>query len=88
MPKETVTLIIEGTESTLPVEELTIERIIAEAHAVGYTEFSVFCGEKEITKPDELKVIAGARYFITPPEADFDMSDIEYETIEEEENGA
>ena len=66
MPKETVTLIIEGTESTLPAEELTIERIIAEAHAVGFEEFSVFCGEKEITKPDELKVIAGARCAFQP----------------------
>lgn len=86
--KDTVTLIIKGTESTLPAEELTIERIVAEARAVGYAEFSVFCGEKEITEPGKLKVIAGAHYFITPPEADLDMSDIDYEIIEEEENGA
>ncbi|MDG1437975.1 MAG: hypothetical protein P8P98_03295 [Emcibacteraceae bacterium] len=86
--KETVRLTIEGTESTIPAEELTIERIIAEAHAVGYQEFSVFCEEKEITKPDDLKIIPGANYLITPPESEFDMEALGIEVIEDDDNGA
>jgi hypothetical protein len=76
MTNNTVTLIIEGTESSLPIEDLNIERIIAEAHAVGYQEFSVFCNDKEIKGPDDLKVIAGAIYYITPPESEFDINEI------------
>lgn len=74
-----VTLIIKGTESIIPVEELTIERIIAEAHSVGFEEFSVFCNDKEIEKPDQFKVIAGAVYIIAAPEEDFDFDIIEEE---------
>ena len=85
---DTVTITIEGTESTIPLSELTIERIVAEARAFGYQEFSVFCGDKEIEGPDDLQVIAGANYLITPPESDFNMQDLGIEVIEEDDNGA
>lgn len=81
---DTVTLIIAGTESTIPTEELTIERIIAEAHSLGYEEFSVFCNDKEIEKPDDFKVIPGATYIIASPEDAIDPADIQYEEVEEE----
>ncbi|MBT5766021.1 MAG: hypothetical protein P8H57_05060 [Emcibacteraceae bacterium] len=80
---DTVNIIIEGTTSTIPAEELTIERIIAEARSVGYQEFSVFCNEKEIKGPDDLKIIPGADYIVTPPETELNMDDIEFEVIEE-----
>lgn len=83
---DTVNIIIEGTSSTIPLEELTIERIIAEARAVGYEEFSVFCNEKEIKGPDDLRIIPGADYIITPPESELNMDDIEFEVVEEAEN--
>lgn len=82
---DTVNIIIEGTTSTIPAEELTIERIIAEAHSVGYGEFSVFCNEKEIKGPDDLKIIAGADYIITPAESELNMDNIEFEVVEEAE---
>lgn len=80
---DTVNIIIEGTTSTIPAEELTIDRIIAEARSVGYQEFSVFCNEKEIKGPDDLKIIPGADYIVTPPETELNMDDIEFEVIEE-----
>jgi len=80
---DTVNIIIEGTTSKIPAEELTIERIIAEARSVGYQEFSVFCNDKEIKGPDDLKIIPGADYIITPPETELNMDDIEFEVIEE-----
>lgn len=79
-----VTLIISGTESTIPTEELSIERLIAEAHAVGFEEFSVFCNDKEIEKPDDFKIIPGATYIIASPEDAIDPNDIQYEITEEE----
>ena len=83
---DTVNITIEGTTSTIPADELTIERIIAEARSVGYQEFSVFCNEQEINGPDDLRIIPGADYIITPPESDLNMDDIEIEVIEEAEN--
>ena len=80
---DTINIIIEGTTSTIPAEELTIERIIAEARSVGYQEFSVFCNKKEIKGPDDLKIIPGADYIVTPPETELNMDDIEFEVIEE-----
>jgi len=80
----TVTLIIAGTESTVPSEELSIERIIAEAHSMDYEEFSVFCNDKEIEKPEEFKVIDGATYIIASAADQIDPNTIQYEVIEEE----
>ncbi len=82
----TVNIIIEGTSSTIPTAELTIERIIAEARSVGYEEFSVFCNEKEIKGPDDLKIIPGADYIITPPESEMNLDNIEFEVVEEAED--
>lgn len=79
----TVSIIIEGTKSKIPAEELTIERIIAEARSVGYQEFSVFCNDKEIKGPDDLRIIPGADYIITPPDTELNMDNIEFEVIEE-----
>lgn len=81
---KTVTLIISGCESTLPAEELSIERIIAEAHSLGYKEFSVFCNDKEVKNPDEFKIIPGATYIIASPDEALDPNDM----IIVEENGA
>lgn len=91
---DTVNLTIEGATSTIPADELTIERIIAEARSVGYEEFNVFCNDKEIKGPDDLRIIPGADYVITPPEEELNIDDIEYEVLEEtdieetEEDGA
>jgi len=74
---DSVTLIIAGSESTIPTEELTIERIIAEAHSVGYDEFSVFCNDKEIEKPEDFKVITGASYIIAPAYDESELDNIE-----------
>ena len=81
---DTVTLIIAGAESTIPAENLTIERIIAEAHSLGYEEFTVFCNDKELEKPDDFKVIPGATYIIASPEDAIDPNDIQYDVTEEE----
>lgn len=79
----TVTLIISGIESTIPAEELTIERIIAEAHAVGFAEFTVFCNDKEVEKPENFIVTPGATYIIASPDDTIDPKDFQYEEIEE-----
>ncbi|MEZ5757763.1 MAG: hypothetical protein R3D86_06050 [Emcibacteraceae bacterium] len=80
----TITLIIAGTECTLPAEELTIERIIAEAHSLGYQQFSVFCNDKEIKNPANFKVVPGATYIIASPDDTLNPKDIIYQEIEEE----
>ncbi len=80
----TITLIIAGQESTLPAEELSIDRIIAEAHSMGYKEFSVFCNDSEVESPDQFEVIPGATYIIASPDEALDPNDM----IVTEENGA
>ena len=82
-----VTLIIAGTESTIAAEELSIERIIAEAHSLNYQEFSVFCNDVEVEKPDDFKIIPGATYIIASPDDIIDPAKVKYEVIEEE-NGS
>ncbi len=79
----TVKLIIAGGESTIPVEELSIERIIAEAQSVGYQEFSVFCNDQEVKSPDDFRIIPGATYIIASPDDALNPDDI----IIEEEHG-
>ena len=81
----TVTLIIAGTESTIPADELTIERIIAEAHSLGYEQFSVFCNDKEVEKPEDFKAVPGATYIIAAPEDAIDPDDITYAELEDED---
>ena len=70
-----IILRIEGTDCSLSEDELTIDRIIAEAHAVGYGEFNVFCNDDEITTPDEFQVTPGATYTIIPVEDDIEISE-------------
>jgi len=82
---DTITLIIAGAESTIPAQELTIERIIAEAHSLGYDQFSVFCNDKEVEKPENFKVIPGATYIIAAPEDAINPDDISYAETEEED---
>ncbi len=84
---DTVTLIIAGSESTIPAEEMTIERIIAEARSMGYEEFSVFCNDTEISKPEDFKLITGATYVIASPDDAIDPNNIVYST-EDGENDA
>lgn len=79
----TIKLIIAGGESTLPTEELSIERIIAEAHSMGYQEFSVFCNDKEVKSPDDFRIIPGATYIIASPDDALNPDDM----IIEKENG-
>ena len=74
----TVTLIIAGTESKISTEDLTFERIIAEAHSLGYKKFSVFCNDQEINKPDTFKAIPNATYIIAAPEDAINPSDVTY----------
>jgi len=81
----TVTFIIAGTESSILAEELTIERIIAEAHSVGFQEFTVFCNDQEIEKPEDFKVIPGATYIIASPEDAINPEDIKYAELEEDD---
>ena len=73
-----VTLIIAGTESKISTEDLTIERIIAEAHSVGYKKFSVFCNDQEIDRPDTFKAIPNSTYIIAAPEHAINPNDIAY----------
>ena len=80
-----VTLIIAGTESIIPTSELTIERIVAEARSMGYEEFSVFCNDKEIKKPEDFIVTPGATYIIASPNDAISPDDISYEIIEDED---
>ncbi|MBL4601267.1 MAG: hypothetical protein JKY84_00835 [Emcibacteraceae bacterium] len=82
---DNVTLIIAGTESIIPTSELTIERIIAEARSMGFEEFSVFCNDKEITKPEDFTVTPGATYIIASPDDALSPDDISYETLEDED---
>lgn len=81
---DTVTLIIAGTESTITTEELTIERIIAEAHSLDYQEFTVFCNDVEVEKPEDFKVIPGATYIIASPDDAIDLENLKHEVIEED----
>lgn len=82
---ETVTLIIAGTESTVSADEFTIERIIAEAHSLGFQEFSVFCNDEEIEKPEDFKVIVGATYIIAAPEDAINPNDLSNNMVEEKD---
>ncbi|MBL4800933.1 MAG: hypothetical protein JKY45_03500 [Emcibacter sp.] len=69
----TVILRVQGTESSLSVADLTIERILAEARAVHLKEFAVFRNGIEVTNPDDLEVEAGDLFVILPA----DYEDVE-----------
>lgn len=69
----TVILRVQSTECTLKVEELTIERILAEARAVHLKEFAVMRNGEEVTNPDDLIVRDGDLFVILPA----DYEDVE-----------
>ena len=70
---------ISGSESTLPLSEVTIDRFLAEARAVGLEEFCVYCNGEEVTGPADLLAIEGAIYVIAPPEEEMPDEDDEDE---------
>lgn len=69
-----VILRLQGTESTLAVSELTIERILAEARATGLNEFALFRNGEEVENPNELMAQDGDLFVILP--ADYEDVDI------------
>ncbi|PCI33159.1 MAG: hypothetical protein COB54_05285 [Alphaproteobacteria bacterium] len=69
----TVLLRVQGAESTLLVTELTIDRILAEARAVGLKEFAVMRNGEEVINPDELVVQENDVFVILPA----DYEDVE-----------
>ncbi len=64
---------VQGTESTLFVSELTVERILAEARATGLMEFAVLRNGEEIENPDAFTVEDGDIFVILPA----DYEDVE-----------
>lgn len=71
---ETVILRVQSTEATLLLKDLTIERIIAEARAVGLAEFAVMRNGDEVANPDDLIVEDGDLFVILP--ADYEDAEI------------
>ena len=69
----TVLLRVQGAESTLLVADLTIERILAEARAVGLKEFAVMRNGEEVENPDDLIVLEHDIFVILPA----DYEDVE-----------
>lgn len=69
----TVILRVQSTESTLLLEDMTIERILAEARAVGLAEFAVMRNGEEVASPDDLIVEDGDLFVILPA----DYEDVE-----------
>jgi len=69
-----VILRVQGTESTLALEELTTERLLAEARAVDLTEFAVMRNGIEVASPDDLEVNDGDLFVILP--ADYQDAEI------------
>ncbi len=57
---------MQSTECTLPIEELTPERLLAEARAVGLTEFSVLKNGEEVKNSDDLMVLDNDLFVILP----------------------
>lgn len=81
-----VLLRVEGTESTLKVRELNIERILAEARAVGLREFAVTRNGVEVERPEDLVVAAGDLFVILP--ADYEEAEITVSVANDQEDGA
>ena len=69
-----VILRVQSTESSLDTEDLTIDRILAEARAVGMTEFAVTRNGEEVESPDDLEVEDGDVFVILP--ADYEDAEI------------
>lgn len=68
-----VILRVQSTECSLPLEDLTPERLLAEARAVGLDEFAVMRNGKEVENPDDFMVQDGDLFVILPA----DYEDVE-----------
>lgn len=68
-----VILRVQSTECTLPLKDLTIERILSEARAVGLSEFAVMRNGEEVKNPDDLMAQDGDLFVILPA----DYEDVE-----------
>lgn len=68
-----ILLRVQGAESTIDLEAFTIDRILAEARAVGLQEFAVMRNGEEILNPDDLVVLDGDIFVILPA----DYEDVE-----------
>ncbi|NOZ67626.1 MAG: hypothetical protein GXP00_14230 [Alphaproteobacteria bacterium] len=79
-----VILRVQGTESSLPLADLTIGRILAEARAVGLEEFAVLCNGEEISGPGELSPKAGDIFVLLP--ADYEDAEITVDISDEPAN--
>jgi putative NADH-flavin reductase len=79
----TVILRVQGTESTLETENLTIDRILAEARAVNLKEFAVTRNGEEVESPDDLVVEDGDMFVILP--ADYADQDIVIDIANDDE---
>ena len=80
-----VILRVQGAESTVAIAELTIERILAEARAVGLSEFAVLRNGEEITNPDDLSVVDGDIIVILP--ADYEDVEISVDIANDSDDG-
>lgn len=74
-----------GTECSLATDELTIERLVAEAHAVGLGEFLVFRNGEEVSSPDQFVVEEGDLYVIADPKQQQEIENSETEAYDESE---
>ncbi|VAV89044.1 hypothetical protein MNBD_ALPHA02-1391 [hydrothermal vent metagenome] len=79
-----VILRVQGTESSLPLADLTIGRILAEARAVGLEEFAVLCNGEEIASPEKLSPRAGDVFVLLP--ADYEDAEITVDISNEPAN--
>jgi len=69
-----IILRVQGTESTLAIEDVTIERIYAEARAVELEEFALLRNGEEIASPDDFIVENDDIFVILP--ADYEDAEI------------
>jgi len=69
-----VILRVQSTECHLATEDMTIERILSEARAVGMTEFAVTRNGVEVESPDDFAAEDGDLFVILP--ADYDEAEI------------
>lgn len=75
---------LQGTESTLSISELTIDRILAEARAVNLGEFALLRNGEDVENPDDLMVEDGDIFVILP--ADYEDVEIAVDVANEHAN--
>ncbi len=74
-----------GTQCSIQTKDFTIERILSEARAAGYSEFNIYCDGEIITSPDEFSVKEGAIYVISSPDDEKNLDDVINEIATEHE---